>query len=48
MPYVYVAQIIPLLLYRFITYYRIGWSHFTIELCYLSNALLILNIVYVP
>ncbi len=45
LPYVYVAQIVPLLLYRFITYYRMGWSHFTIELCYLSNALLILNVV---
>lgn len=37
----------PLLLYRFVSYYRIGWSHFTLELCYLSNVLLILQILYV-
>lgn len=48
LPYVYVAQIIPLLMYRFVSYYRMGWSHFTLELCYLSNALLILNILAFP
>lgn len=45
LPYVYIAQIVPLLVYRFISYARVGWSHFTLELCYLSNALLILNVM---
>lgn len=48
LPYVYVTQIIPLLIYRFVSYYRMMWMHFTLELCYLSNALLILHILAFP
>jgi hypothetical protein len=81
LPYVYVAQIIPLLIYRAITYFRYvrsfpepgdvpeerittgqacipppshismgtrraHWSHYTLELCYFSNALLIVSSPY--
>lgn len=48
LPYVYGAQIIPLLIYRFVTYYRMSWMHYTIELCYLSNAVLILLVLFFP
>lgn len=45
LPYVFVAQILPLLLYRIVTYYHRHWHHYTLELCYFSNALLIVSIL---
>ncbi len=48
LPYLYVAQIVPLLLYRCVSYYRQHLQHYTLELCYFTNALLVLYVLAFP
>ena len=48
LPYLYVCQVLPLLAYRLVSYYQQHLQHYTLELCYFTNLLLILFILAFP
>eukprot|EP00519_Triparma_laevis_P013090 CAMPEP_0182509288 /NCGR_PEP_ID=MMETSP1321-20130603/26586_1 /TAXON_ID=91990 /ORGANISM="Bolidomonas sp., Strain RCC1657" /LENGTH=397 /DNA_ID=CAMNT_0024715533 /DNA_START=452 /DNA_END=1645 /DNA_ORIENTATION=- len=47
-PYYYIATLMPLFLYRYVSYYLINRQHFTIEICYFINYLLMVYILVYP
>jgi len=48
LPYLYVCQVLPLLAYRCVSYYQQHLQHYTLELCYFTNLLLIVFILAFP
>ena len=47
-PIFYCATLIPLFMYRFVTYYRLARHHFTFEICYFVNYAVMVYIIALP
>ena len=47
-PYYYISTLAPLFLYRYISYYLLSRHHFTLEVCYFINYLLMVYILVFP